>query len=46
MRKIYLVPVVWFSVSILIAVLLCSCGSGKVSCDAYGSIDNTEIDKA
>ncbi len=40
MRKIYLIPVV------LIATLLCSCKTGYVQCDAYGSVDNTEIDKA
>lgn len=45
MKKIYLIPVVWFSVSILIATLLCSCKTGYVQCDAYGSVDNTEIDK-
>ena len=39
MKKELLIPVVWFSVSLLIALLLVSCGTGHVSCDAYGQND-------
>ena len=41
MRKIYLIPVVLTAL-----LLICSCATGHVQCDAYGSVDNTEIDKA
>ena len=36
MKRELLVPVTWFAVAITIAVLLVSCGTGHVSCDAYG----------
>ena len=36
MKKELLVPITWFAVAVTIAVLLVSCGTGHVSCDAYG----------
>ena len=36
MKRELLIPVTWFAVAITIAVLLVSCGTGHVSCDAYG----------
>ena len=36
MKKSILIPIVWFSVSLLTALLLVSCGTGHTSCDAYG----------
>ena len=45
MKKELLIPVTWFAVAIAIAVLLVSCGTGHVSCDAYGqnNVDNGSI---
>ena len=34
-----------FVVLIVLALTLASCGTGQVQCDAYGTIDNQEIDK-
>ena len=39
MKKELVIPVAWFAVAVLIAVLLVSCGTGHVSCDAYGQND-------
>ena len=36
MKKELVIPVAWFAVAVLIAVLLVSCGTRHVSCDAYG----------
>ena len=45
MKKSILIPIVWFSISLLTALLLVSCGTGHASCDAYGqnNIDNGSI---
>ncbi len=39
MKRELLIPVTWFTVAITIAVLLVSCGTGHVGCDAYGQND-------
>jgi len=36
MKRELVIPVAWFAVAILIAVLLVSCRTRRVSCDAYG----------
>ena len=36
MKRELVIPVAWFALATLIAVLLVSCGTGHVSCDAYG----------
>lgn len=39
MKRELLIPLTWFAVAITIAVVLVSCGTGHVSCDAYGQND-------
>jgi hypothetical protein len=41
------ISALYFIVVISIAILVTSCGTGHVSCDAYGQVDNesTEIEK-
>jgi len=47
MKKISVGAVValYFVGVIALAVILSSCGTGHVSCDAYGNIDNVSIDE-
>jgi hypothetical protein len=44
MKKELLIPVVWFSLISVIAILLTSCATGHTNCDAYGQNNTHQKD--